>query len=143
MTVARGTPSASNASAHTSPVRSLPAVQLTITGLVCALALLALGVPRDTVIEDYLLSSALLAEQSERRVAGIRRGIAAQRGVDPADVPETDLEALRALMDVRPHYIAAAFDAIDEQFGDVDVYLREGLGVDDARRMQFRTDALE
>ena len=113
------------------------------TGLVCALALLALGVPRATVIEDYLLSSALLAEQSERRVAGIRRGIAAQRGVDPADVPETDLEALRALMDVRPHYIAAAFDAIDEQFGDVDVYLREGLGVDDARRMQFRTDALE
>lgn len=113
------------------------------TGLVSALALLSLGVPTDTVSEDYLLSSRLLAQQSEARIVGIRSNIARTRGCDPADVPDDELEVVRALMDVRPHYIAAAFSAIDEQYGSIDRYLREGLGVDDERVQRFRAAALD
>lgn len=108
------------------------------TGLVAALTLLSLDVPRSTVVEDYLLSSTLLAAQSERRVDGIRRMIASSRGVDPESIPDDDLDALRALMDVRPHYIEAAFDAIDEGFGSVEAYIREGLDIDDDAVARFR-----
>lgn len=112
------------------------------TGLVSAFTLLALGVPREVVIDDYLLSSSLLADHNERRVAGIRAAIAAQRGCAPEEIPERELDALRALMDVRPHYIAAAFDAIDELHGSFDRYAVDVLRLDDDRVEEFRSAML-
>lgn len=112
------------------------------TGIVCALTLSILGVPRETVIDDYLLSSTLLAEQSERRIEGIRGMIASTRGIDRSEVDEAELEVVRALMDVRPHYIAAAFDAIDEHHGSLDHYVRDALGIDDRSIEAFRSAML-
>lgn len=112
------------------------------TGLVCALTLSILGVPRDVVIEDYLLSSALLAEQSEKRLDGIRAMLATAQGIDPSEVDASGLEAVRALMDVRPHYIGAAFDAIEERHASVDAYVRDGLGIDDRAVEEFRAAML-
>ena len=113
------------------------------TGLVSAFSLLALGVPRETVIADYLLSSTLLADSNAKRVAGIRNAIAKQRGCAPDDITAAELEPLRALMDVRPHYIAAAFDTIDQEYGSFEVYSRDALRLDDDRVEQFRAAMLD
>ena len=113
------------------------------TGLVAALTLTILGVDRATVVDDYLLSSTLLAAQSERRIDGIRRMLASRQGIDPSEVDESGLEVVRALMDVRPHYIGAAFDAIDERHGSVEAYVRDGLGIDDRAVDAFRAEMLD
>lgn len=113
------------------------------TGLVSAFSLLALGVPRETVIADYLLSSTLLADTNARRVAGIRGAIAERRGCAPEEITDDELEPLRALMDVRPHYIAAAFDTIDQEYGSFEAYSREALRLDDDRIAAFRTAMLD
>ncbi len=55
----------------------------------------------------------------------------------------TDTDALRPLFGVEPAYLEAAFQAIDENYGDFDTYRREALGVDDAELEAFRTAGLE
>ena len=36
-----------------------------------------------------------------------------------------------SLATVKPHYLQAAFDQIEDQYGSVDNYLMEGLGLDE------------
>jgi protein-tyrosine phosphatase len=91
--------------------------------------LLALGVPEETVMEDYLLSGVYRAEENEATLTQVRTVVAAIRGIDPAAVPDADLDGLRALIDVRPEFLQAAFDAVTETYGDVATYLTEGLGL--------------
>ncbi len=42
-------------------------------------------------------------------------------------VPQSEI---RPLLEVRREYLEAAFAAIDEQYGSLTAYLREGLGLD-------------
>jgi protein-tyrosine phosphatase len=108
-----------------------------------AMILLALGVPRQTVMEDYLLSEVYRAEENEATVATVRTVVAAIRGVTPEEIPDEELDGLRALIGVRAEFLQAAFDALDEEFGDVDTYLTEGLGVTPAELEAFRDAMLE
>ncbi len=85
------------------------------TGVACALALHALDVADDVILEDYLLTNQLY-----------RRETAAHPDL-PADVVQT-------IGMVQASFLAAAFDAMRDDFGDVDTYLRDGLGIDDAAR---------
>lgn len=80
------------------------------TGLAAALILHALEVPREVVMEDFLLTNTLY-----------RRPAAAAR----AEAPQ---EVLEVLWQVRPEFLDAALQAIDTEFGGADAYL-EGLGV--------------
>ncbi len=56
---------------------------------------------------------------------------------------DEDLEPLIALLEVRAEYLQAAFDTIDSEFGDLDGYLREGLGLTDEQLTTFRDAMLE
>jgi protein-tyrosine phosphatase len=69
--------------------------------------------------------------------------VAAIRGIDPAAVPDADLDGLRALIDVRPEFLQAAFDAVTETYGDVATYLTEGLGLTPEDLEAFRDEMLE
>lgn len=80
------------------------------TGFASALFLSALGVSRETVMEDYLLSNECL----EKRYAA---------GVDYTDVTAP-------LYTVRPEYLQAAFEVVDHRYGGPEKYLAEQLGVD-------------
>ena len=99
------------------------------TGFVSAIVLLALDVPRETVVDDYLHSNTRLAERHSQ--------VLAQAGARLAD-----LEPLRALLDVRREYLEAGLEAIDADYGSVDAYLRDGLGVTDDERARFMGELL-
>ncbi|MFD7261371.1 tyrosine-protein phosphatase [Streptomyces sp. NPDC059874] len=87
-------------------------------GLSVAVTLLALRVEREAIVADYLESNAP------------HRRYRVRRSDDSAEArsPEV-MELLAPLFDARAEYIVAAFETIDETWGDVDRYLSRGLGL--------------
>lgn len=102
------------------------------TGIAVATLHLAVGVHRDDIIEDYLLTNT--AGDVEARIAAGAETIKAMTGTLDGDV-------LRVLMGVEAEYLESAFRAMEERHGSIDAYLREALGADDALRGRLR-DAL-
>jgi protein-tyrosine phosphatase len=96
-------------------------------GTSIAIILLALGVERDAIEEDYLKSNA-----THRRYR-IQRGAQAE----PAGTAEV-MELLSPLFEARAEYLGAAFDTIEGHWGSVDRYLTEGLGCTPERRARLR-----
>lgn len=96
------------------------------TGFAAALLLMVLGVPRKTVMEDYLLTGEYFI--AEKQLDYLRAKY------------EMDLEAERLLpvLQVYPEYLQAAFDAIDEEFESLENYLEQALGVDTAQQELLR-----
>ena len=102
-------------------------------GFASAMILSVLGVPRETVMEDFLLTNHYTAAATEKRLRMIML-FSWFRG---------DTDALRPLFGVEPAYLEAAFEAIAKQHGDFDTYRRSALGLDDAELEAFRALALE
>lgn len=101
-------------------------------GLSIAIALLALGVERDAIEEDYLLSN------SPQHRYRIHRGDTSKEPL-PAEVQEL----ISPLFDARATYLAAAFTTMDERYGGVEAYLTQGLGLADDTRERLRKRMLE
>jgi protein-tyrosine phosphatase len=91
------------------------------TGLATALILSALGVPRETIYADYLMSNRFYHPANAPAMGGLSPELAA------------------TLKAVDESYLRAAFDAIDAQYGSVDGYLDRALGVDAAKIARLRT----
>ncbi len=100
------------------------------TGFAAAMVLLALGVPRATVVDDYLFSNACLADRHAAILARVSPRL-------------TDVEPLRAMLEVRREYLEAGLDAIVDDHGSIDAYLRDALGLRDADRARFQAQLLE
>ena len=98
------------------------------TGFAAALVLLALDVPRETAMHDYLLTNTYTHAKTHRTLQVIRFASLFRANPD-------DLQA-------RESYLNAAFAAIDAQPGGSEAYLRS-LGVDDALRERLRANLLE
>jgi protein-tyrosine phosphatase len=109
-------------------------------GWASAVVLRALGVPEETVMQDYLLSNDNLAASNAKTIAQVR-GIVA--GVQKVPEDQVDMTNLIALLDVREDYLQAAFDAVDEKFGSFAAYLTDGLGLTEAEIEAFRNSMLE
>lgn len=90
------------------------------TGIAAALLLLALGVERETVMEDYLLSSEHIARKYE---------------FITNDHPE-----LKPLTTVRREYLESAFRVIDNEYEGIDSYLTNNLGVDLEKLRELYTE---
>jgi protein-tyrosine phosphatase len=101
-------------------------------GLSVAVTLLALGVEREAVLDDYLKSNA-----KHRRYKVRRSGTSAS-----AYSPEV-MELLNPLFDARAEYLAAAFETIEETWGGVDAYLEKGLGITPRTRERLRERLLD
>jgi len=82
------------------------------TGIVVALLLLAAGVPRRHVVDDYALSESAL--QVDRLLAGL---------------PPADRERVEAFSRSRPETLGAALAHLDERYGGVRAYLRDPCGL--------------
>ncbi len=89
------------------------------TGWAVAALLLALGVPEELVLEEYLRSGPVMEALFAPHLAAF-----AAIGGDPG--------LLRPLVEVRPSYLRAALDAVRERHGSLDGYLEDGLGLDRA-----------
>lgn len=94
------------------------------TGIAAALLLLALGVPRNTVMRDYLLTNEVYRHP---HVAS----------------PRISAEALAVLWSVRPDYLEAALAAIDAAPGGLDGYLTHRMGLTPAVRDALSARFLE
>lgn len=99
------------------------------TGIAAALVLTALNVPRETIIEDYLLSNQQF--RPELSTAANDPAFAAWRRVSP--------EVSKAFMGVDRSYIEGVFRVIDAHPGGAEGYLRDRLGLDHADLVALRT----
>ena len=88
------------------------------TGFAAALILLTLGVPRDVVMHDYLLTNSLY-----QRPPGMG-----------SHAPE---EVLAVLWRVQAEFLDAALHKVDHDFGGVQPYLVDVLGVDAAAQKEL------
>ncbi len=105
------------------------------TGVMTALILIALGVPRETILADYMLSNEYY--QAPAPAAG--KAETAQQGALAALPPEVT----RVFYRVEPEYLNAAFDEIDRRYGGVEAYLDKQLGVGPAEILRLRALYLE
>jgi protein-tyrosine phosphatase len=94
------------------------------TGFAAALILLALGVPRDVVEQDYLLTNRVFQQPP-----------AAQGGLSA--------EVLAVLWRVQPGFLHAALQAVDSDHGGVERYLSQRLGMGAPARQQLMQLYLE
>lgn len=109
------------------------------TGFACALILHALGVPRQTVVEDYLLTND--AMDYEGYVLPLLVPRFEPHLKDSGAVP--DREAIMALAGVRPEYLEAAYQTIESDFADVERYIEDAVGLSPERRERLRARLLE
>ena len=104
------------------------------TGFAAAMLHHVLGVHRDDIIADYLLTNQ--AGNIEARIEAGARHIRGRYGnVDDATV--------RVLMGVHGEFLAASLDAVEQRHGTIDAYLAEVLGVDGAAQERLRGLYLE
>jgi len=104
------------------------------TGLAAGLLLAALGVDRDTILEDYLLSTECRQFENELD----RMGLAAFAEANlvarfyTKAISERGIDAVKPRRLVDPQgnaLLAAALEAIEARWGSIEAYLRDRLGV--------------
>jgi protein tyrosine/serine phosphatase len=103
------------------------------TGFAVALAQHVLGVARDAIVADYLLTN--VAGNIERRIEQGAETIRAKYG-------QIDEATIRTLMGVEEDYIVTALDRAEAAHGSLDAYLETVLGVDTAARERLRAHYL-
>jgi protein-tyrosine phosphatase len=107
------------------------------TGVFSAILLTMLGVPREIVVQDYMLSNQyLLAPDSIEST-----GADLQRAFSLAEAP--DISTVRAIMTARPETLEATLDKIDKTYGSFDSYLRDELKLSDSDLAMIRQRLLE
>jgi len=107
------------------------------TGVFSAILLTALGVPRDTVIQDYVLSNQyLLAPDTiETTTADL------QRAFGLAEAP--DISTVKTIMTAKPETLEATLDKIGKTYGSFGNYLRDALKLSDSDLLNIRRRLLE
>ena len=93
-------------------------------GTAAAMLLTALGVPRETVFEDYLLTNRYWD-----------RGDRAPADMDPG--------AVAAIFSAREEYLASAFAAVEARYGSAETYLETEVGLDETKLEALRAACLE
>src|SRR6266581_3763 len=107
------------------------------TGVFSAILLTALGVPRDVVIQDYLLSNQyLLAPDTiENTAADLQRAFG---------LPEPpDIATVRTIMTSKPETLEGALDQIGKKYGSFKNYLRDALHFSDSNLAALRRRLVE
>lgn len=107
------------------------------TGVFSAILLMALGVPRDVVIQDYLLTNQYLLgpDSIESTRADLQRIFGLAKPLDTATV--------KTIMTAKPETLEATFDNITKTYGSFDNYLREGLNISESELAALRKILLE
>src|SRR3984957_16571495 len=94
------------------------------TGFACALILHALGVPEDVIAEDYLLTNRFYKR-------------------DPSTSNDLPDEVRQVLGSVQAPFLAAAFEAVCADYGDLESYFTDGLGLGRGERAALEARYLE
>ena len=89
------------------------------TGFACALVLHALGVPSEVIADDYLLTNRFY-----------RR--------DPNASPDLPDDVRNAIGSVEASFLAAGFEAVRADYGGLEGYFRDGLGLGESERAELK-----
>jgi len=109
-------------------------------GVGAAIILSVLGVPWKTVLDDHLLSNIFRRKENEEQLAQIREAMAEQNGIPAVDV---DISTFEPLFWLTPVEFCAAQQAMKDEYGSVEGYIREGLEISDEMRDRLRDELLE
>lgn len=90
------------------------------TGFGIALIHLLLGVKKEFIYHDYMLTNILRAERNSRRMAQYRE--------QTSDL--NVLGFLSSMMETRRSYLDASLDEIAQRYGNEERYIRKGLGIE-------------
>lgn len=88
------------------------------TGFAAALVLHVLGASHEDILRDYLLTN-----QRLKAPPGVGWGLSP--------------EVAAVLWGVQPEFLQAAFDAVEQDYGSLDAYLREALGIGERERRRL------
>ena len=106
-------------------------------GLFVAILLISLGVPRDVVIQDYLLTTEymLAPDAIESTTADLQKIFG---------LPELpDAATVKTIMTTRPETLEATLDIVTKTYGSFENYLRDGLKISDSDLALLRQRLLE
>jgi protein-tyrosine phosphatase len=109
-------------------------------GIGAAILLTVLGVPWETVREDYLLTNIYRKEDNEKELKNMRDGLAKKDGIPPEKV---DMSRYESMYYVKPEYIDTARQDVISKYGSMEAFIREGLGISDETVKRLRNELLE
>lgn len=104
------------------------------TGFAAAILLKILGVSDTDIMTDYMKTEEARREVNKMFIARYKR-----RGL----IFKRQQEALAVIMGVRPEYLQAAFNEMDNAYGGFNEYLAQGLGVTPQDVLRLRELYLE
>lgn len=102
-------------------------------GFASAMILTVLGVPREKVIEDYLLTNTYVKDHVDSEMLEI----------ELKTFFRADTDNLRKINLVEERYIQAAFDTIDSEWGGMDNYISGALGLSEEDILKLKDFYLE
>jgi len=102
------------------------------TGFAAAIVLLALGVPREVVMRDYMLTAQFFHPPRE-----------IERLKQKYQMEHMAAEAVLPMLEVHEDYLGQALETIDAQFSSLDGYLQEALGLGPAEREELKARYLD
>ena len=110
------------------------------TGTAAAILLWSLGVSWDTIRADYLLSNDFRAEEIEKRLEYFKNLSATKQDIQPEEVDMTNIEAFYIL---QGFYVDAVKETIEEEYGSIDNYMINGLGLSETEIQQLKEQLLQ
>ena len=102
-------------------------------GTAAALVLYALGVPRERILQDYLITAERCAPGTKKLLENCRR----------YTDDEAVLKYIYILDTVEEYFLNAVFETAEELYGSMDNFLRDKLGLDDEKLQRLRELYLE
>ena len=102
-------------------------------GFAAAITLIALGVSKEDVINDYMKTNQFTKERIEEIIGQI----------ELMTLYQTDAEILRPLLGVEREYIETAFQAAEEKYGSLENFIRDGLNISDKDIQKLRNKFIE
>ncbi|MEM9254888.1 MAG: tyrosine-protein phosphatase [Pseudomonadota bacterium] len=97
------------------------------TGFAAAVVLLALGVSRETVMHDYLLTQRYFHPQ--REIDRLR---------DKYQMEHVAMDGILPMLEVHEQYLAKALAVIDGEYPSIEAYLADALGVGEPELAELR-----
>ena len=102
-------------------------------GFAAAITLIALGVSKEHVIEDYMKTNVFTKDRIDEMIDKI----------ELMSLYQVDAEILRPLIGVERIYIETAFNTAEEKYGSLENFIREGLNISDEEIQILRNKFLE
>lgn len=96
------------------------------TGIAAALFLYSLGVPYDTIVADYEATNYYRMAENQKAVGPMVK----MMHIDPT--------VANSMMQAKKAYLDATFAAINKQYGSVDNFLKNQVGLDDRKKNELK-----